>query len=407
MKILILTQYFPPETGAPQNRLFELAIRLKNKGAEIIVLTAMPNYPQLEIYKEFKRKFYAVEEMDGLKVHRSWIYVNKNKTVLSRLLIYFSFVFSSLITGMIKIGRTDYIICESPPLFLGITAFLLSRIKRSKMVFNVSDLWPESAEKLNIIRNKSLLAIASSLEEFLYRKSFFITGQTNGIVKNISERVPGKKVHWIPNGADFSFYHPDGHDSNWRQKNGFKGTDILFLYAGIMGHAQGLDIIISAAEKIKNNREVKFILLGEGPLKNDLLQMKNSKGLENVLFLDGVPKSQMPFIIKAVDAGIIPLKKIDLFLGAIPSKIFELLAMKKTILLGVDGEARELFIEEGKCGLFFAPGDADHLVEQIGVMINDIPGMKAMGERGCEYVRKNFNRNEIAEYLWQQLQQKK
>ncbi|MEP7170228.1 MAG: glycosyltransferase family 4 protein, partial [Bacteroidota bacterium] len=300
MKILLLTQYFPPETGAPQNRLFELAVRLKNKGAEIIILTAMPNYPQMEIHREFKGRLYAIEEIEGLKIHRAYIYTSKNKSIFSRLLNYFSFVFSSLITGIIKVPKTNYIICESPPLFLGITAYLLSRTKRAKMIFNVSDLWPESAEKLGLVKNKFLLKASRNLEEFLYRKSFFITGQTKGIVKNISERFPAKKVYWLPNGADFSFYDPDRYGSGWKEQHGFKDSDILFLYAGIIGHAQGLDIIIKAAEKLKNFPEVKFILLGDGPLKDELLHKKNKLETENVFFLNTVPKSQMPYVIKSV-----------------------------------------------------------------------------------------------------------
>ncbi len=405
MKILILTQYFPPETGAPQNRLFDLAMRWKSRGADITVLTAMPNYPQMTIHKEYKGKVYAFENMDGLKIHRAYIYVNKSKSFTARLLNYFSFVLSSLTIGIIKISKTDYILCESPPLFLGITAYLLSRFKGAKMIFNVSDLWPESAEKLGLVKNKILLNVSVKLEEFLYRKSFFISGQTKGIVKNISGRFPQKKVHWLPNGADFSIYNLVTGDSDWRKQNGFNGSDILFLYAGIIGYAQGLDVILRAAEKLKDLSHVKYILLGEGPVKDDLIEMKEKMHLENVFFYGAVSKSQMPVIIKSVNAGIIPLKKLDLFLGAVPSKIFELLALKKPLLLGVDGEAKELFIEEGKCGIFFKPGDDNDLAAKIRLMISNIDEMNAMGERGREYVYKNFNRDNIAEHFWQQLQQ--
>src|SRR6185436_17262725 len=286
MKILILSQYFPPETGAPQNRLFDLAARLKNKGVDITVLTAMPNYPQMIIHKEYKGKVYAFEIMNDLKIHRAYIYAGRSKSFASRLLNYFSFVFSSLVTGIIKISKTDYIICESPPLFLGITAYLLSRFKRAKMIFNVSDLWPESAEKLGLVKNKFLLKTSVKLEEFLYRKSFLISGQTKGIVKNISGRFPQKKVYWLPNGADFSMYNPHSDDSRWRKQNGFSGSDILFLYAGIIGHAQGLDVILKAAEKLKDLPHVKYILLGEGPVKDDLLEMKKKMHLENVFFYE-------------------------------------------------------------------------------------------------------------------------
>jgi hypothetical protein len=164
VNILILTQYFPPEIGAPQNRLFELAVRLQKKGASITVLTAMPNYPQMQIHEAYKGKIYKYETMSGMHVHRAWIYVSKSKSILSRLLNYFSFVLTSLWHGLFKVkGQYDFILCESPPLFLGITAYLLKILKGSKLIFNVSDLWPESAEKLGLVTNKRSSCIENQL----------------------------------------------------------------------------------------------------------------------------------------------------------------------------------------------------------------------------------------------------
>ena len=171
MKLLILTQYFPPEVGAPQSRLYEVALRLKKKGVDVTVLTAMPNYPQMVIHPAYKGKHYCKENLDGMTIHRSWIYIPKSKALIKRLLNYFSFVFSSLWWGLWKIEKQDILLVESPPLFLGITAYLLSRAKGAKLVFNVSDLWPESAEKLGLITNKPLLKMATRMEEFFYKKS--------------------------------------------------------------------------------------------------------------------------------------------------------------------------------------------------------------------------------------------
>ena len=145
---IILTQYFPPEVGAPQNRLFELAIRLKKIGVDVTVLTAMPNYPQMKIYEGYEDQDYIYEEIDGIPVHRASIYLPKSKSIIQRLLNYFSFVYSSARVGKNKVGDVDVIMCESPPLFLGYSALYLKRKKKAKLIFNVSDLWPESAEKL-------------------------------------------------------------------------------------------------------------------------------------------------------------------------------------------------------------------------------------------------------------------
>lgn len=404
MKLLILTQYFPPEVGAPQNRLFELAVLLQKEGVDITVLTAMPNYPSMEIHKEFVGKKYTFEEMGGLKVHRSSIYVSKSKSIIKRLQNYFSFVWSSYWVGKKKLDKEyDYIFCESPPLFLGISAYLLCKNKNAKLIFNVSDLWPESAEKLGLVTNKFFLRLATILEEFLYKKSVLITGQTQGIVKNISGRFPNKKVYWLPNGVDLSLFNPETINSEWRRENGFSENDLLLLYAGIIGYAQGLDIILKAADKTKNNAEIKYLLLGSGPEKERLMELKRKMNLENVIFLDLVSKSEMPKIVKAVDVALVPLKKLDLFLGAIPSKIFENLAMKKTLLLGVDGEARELFINQGKAGLYFEPENEEELVERIKYLNNNRSDLIEFGENGRNYVQEFFNRNKIAKEFTNEL----
>lgn len=400
MKILILTQYFPPEVGAPQNRLYELALRLKKKGARITVLTAMPNYPKMQVFENYRGKSYVKELMDGMEIHRSYIFVSENRSIASRLLNYFSFVFTSMFYGLFKIGKQDYILCESPPLFLGISAVFLKIFKKAELIFNVSDLWPESAEKLGIINNRFLLSASTALEEFLYARSEFITCQTQGILKNIKKRFPQKKLHWLPNGVDISRYPEGKQDLSFRRRNGFSDGDFLLLYAGIIGHAQGLEVILYAAEKLKDQQSVKFLLVGNGPEKQRLLEMKEKMGLLNVFFFDLVGKEEIPGLISSVDAAVIPLKKIDLFKGAIPSKIFENLAMKKPILLGVEGEAKDLFIDEGKCGIAFEPENGNDLAEKVLLFYSDRNLVAQMGANGKKYVTGKFNRDLIADSFW-------
>lgn len=404
MKLLIHTQYFPPEVGAPQNRLYELALRLQKLGLEVSVLTAMPNYPQMEIQAEYRGKKYVYEEMEGLKVHRSFIFVSKSKSIVKRLMNYFSFVWSSYWVGKSKLeDQFDFVLCESPPLFLGISSFRLAKNKKAKFIFNVSDLWPESAEKLGLVSNPIFLKMATILEEYLYKKSTLISGQTMGIVNNIQERFPNKKLYWLPNGVDLNYYKPENIQSSWREENGFSKEDKLFLYAGIIGHAQGLEVILKAAELLKNENNAKFILLGSGPCKTDLQQMAKQLKLTNVTFLDAVTKKEMPFILKAIDLAIIPLKKLDLFKGAIPSKIFENLAMKVPILLGVEGEAKELFIDEAKAGMFFEPENALDLSEKVLEILKKEDKIKELGENGAKYVAQKFNRDVLAQSFYNQL----
>lgn len=402
---MILTQYFPPEVGAPQNRLFELALRLQNFGVDVTVLTAMPNYPQMKIYDGYEGKPYTFEEMQGLKVHRASIYIPKTKSIIDRLRNYFSFVYSSARIGLKRLEpHYDLLMCESPPLFLGYSAMYLSRKKKAKLIFNVSDLWPESAEKLGVVTNKQLLSMAYRLEEKLYKRSALVTGQTQGICKNISQRFPEVKTHWLPNGVDLSLYNPEAIEkTNWRDKYGFKQNDFICLYAGIIGMAQGLEVILESANKTKEERNIHYVLLGSGPEKEKLIALKEKMHLRNVHFLDGVSKSEMKFILKEVNAALIPLKKLDLFLGAIPSKIFENLAMKLPVILGVDGEARNLFVEQGKCALYSEPENADALAEQVLKLYQHPEMCRQLGEAGRTYVKTNFNRDTIAKTFYEVL----
>ena len=382
-----------------------MAVRLMKKGVNVDVLTAMPNYPQMQIHDEYRNEMFVEEEMDGIKVYRSFIYVSKSKSIIPRLANYFSFVFSSLFFGSYKLKKYDFIFCESPPLFLGISAFILSKLKKARLIFNVSDLWPESAEKLGIVTNKFFLGMATRLEEFLYRKSTLVTGQTQGIVNNISGRFPKKRTYWLPNGVDLSFYNPQDYDKSWRKKKGFNDDDIILAYAGIIGHAQGLEVILKAASQLKELNQFKFILMGSGPEKEGLLKLNKSLGNENVTFMDPITKSEMPHFISSVDISIIPLKNIPLFEGAIPSKIFENLAMEKAILLGVKGEAKDLFIDEGKAGLAFEPENEHSLAEQIRKVSADKILISELGKNGRKYVDYKFNRNNIAASFLEELKE--
>lgn len=396
MKLLILTQYYPPEIGAPQNRLHELAVRLQKEGVQVEVLTAMPNYPKMEIFEAYKKGKIQNETIDDIQVYRSKIYITKSKRIIPRLLNYFSFVWTSYRRGR-KLGNYDFLMVESPPLFLGYSAMRLSKKLSAKLIFNVSDLWPESAEKMGIVTNKRMLKIAYKLEEKCYNRAQLVTGQTMGIVKNIEQRFPKVNTFWLPNGVDINFYKPEKIvSSGFRARAGLSSDDVVFFYGGILGHAQGLSIVLNAAKKVEGNSRIKIILQGAGPEKDDLLALHRKLNLNNVVFMPPVPKTEMPSILKDVDVALVPLRKLDIFQGAIPSKIFEALAMKKPLLLGVDGEARTHFIEKGEAGLFFEPENINDLSEKLLTMANNPEDLAKMGENARRYVTANFNRNDIA-----------
>jgi len=404
MKILILTQYYPPEIGAPQNRLHELAVRLKANNLTVDVLTAMPNYPKMEIVEEYRNGKIKSELIDGIQVYRSRIFVSSSKGIIARLLNYFSFVWTSYWRGR-KLGKYDFILVESPPLFLGYTAMALAKKLQAKLIFNVSDLWPESAEKLNIVNNKMLLNFAYKLEAKCYKRAKLITGQTQGIVDNIAQRFPSKNIYWLPNGVDINFYNPANYvNGGFREKNHFKESDILFFYGGILGYAQGLQTVLHAADRVKEKQSIHIILQGSGPEKELLEELKTELKLENVHFLPPVAKSEMPNILKEVDVALVPLRKLELFQGAIPSKIFEALAMEKPLLLGVEGEAKQHFINNAHAGWSFEPENSIDLANKMIAISEQQAEIKTFGENGRIYVSEHFNRNKIAADFIQELQ---
>lgn len=401
MKVIFLTQYFPPEIGAPQNRISATARALQAHGADVTVLTAMPNYPEMRVHAGYRGKWTVREEVEGLRVIRAWLLVSAKRTIFWRLCNYFSFVFSALIVGLFNLRRSDVLFVESPPLFLGITAMLLARAKRAKLVFNVSDLWPESAVQLGLVTNRTLIGLSTGLEMRCYRKAALITGQTQGIVANIQRRCPDKRVFWLPNGVDFDAIAIAGeHPSSG---SGRPSGMLTLAYAGILGHAQGLEVVLHAAQRLKERSDIQFLLIGEGPEKKMLEELGARLELGNVHFVGRMPRAELLELLRSVDGVVVPLRKNDLFKGAIPSKIFEALALAKPLLLGVEGEAKELFIDQGKAGFAFLPEDPDSLVDAVLRLASDRDVARAMGESGARYVRAHFDRQRINARFWDEL----
>jgi glycosyltransferase involved in cell wall biosynthesis len=393
MRFTILTQYYPPETGAPQNRLHSLARNLVAAGHEVEVLTAMPNYPKMRIFDSYRGRVSAAEEIDGITVRRSWIYVSRSKAMVPRLVNYFSFVVTSLIAGL-RVDRSDYLICESPPLFLGMSAWVIARGMGARLIFNVSDLWPETAEKLGIVGDGLLLRIAYRLEAWLYRQSHLVTGQTQGIVDDIARRFPEVPVFWLPNGIDEDVVAEVEADSEWRTAHGLKGRKV-FMYAGILGHAQGLEVMVKAAARLKEHPDLAFVIVGDGPLKDELEKL-NRELAAGVVFIPNTPKNVVLRMVADVYAYVVVLKKLDLFKGAIPSKLFDPLALGVPILLGVEGEAKNLFIDAGKAGVAVEPENDEDLAEAARWISDQPYARDEMGRRGRDYVAEHFNRRLIA-----------
>jgi len=397
VRILILTQYYPPETGAPQNRLSDLARRLKEFGHTVVILTALPNYPRGEIFRAYRGRLRMEEELAGIRVVRAWIYATKSKNFTQRLFNYFSFVLSSIALGFWKVGPQEVVIVESPPLFLGISGFLLSFFKHARLVLNISDLWPDSAIAMGILNNRCLVRLSRWLEEFLYRHSFLVTGQTRGIVENIRSRIADKKVALITNGVDVEAYTLAGAsvDKEAIRREFGLGSEFVVGYAGLHGLAQGLETVLHAARLVAGRANVTFVFFGDGPEKKNLTSLAQQLGLTNVLFFASEETRRMPAIIASFDLALVPLRRLDLFKGALPSKMFEAMAAAVPIIVTIDGEAREL-VERAQAGIVVEPEDPKALATAILQLRNDPNRLKTLGVNGRDYVVEHYNRRKIA-----------
>jgi glycosyltransferase involved in cell wall biosynthesis len=364
MRIILLSQHFPPEVGAPQIRLYEVSKELIKRGHQVEVVTAFPHHPHGIIPDEYKGKFYQFEEYEGIPVHRSWIYPSPKGSFWRRLISYFSFTFSAFYS-MLKAKKTDVIICTSPPLFLGITGYISSKLKRAKFVFNVADIWPESAVELGILKNKKFISMAEKLEEFLYKKAWKIATATEGIADYMLRKGKDRdRVFLLPNGVNTETFKPGERNKKWSLKLGFEGKKV-FTFAGRMGYAQGLDSVIRAAKIVENkNPDVRILFIGDGPEKEELVKLKESLQADNVVFHESVPVKEMPNIFSITDFSVVSLRNIALFQGARPSKIFPALASGVPVLYCGVGESAKL-IEDSGSGIIATPEDEQDIAEKI------------------------------------------
>ncbi|MGO9125743.1 MAG: glycosyltransferase family 4 protein [Terriglobales bacterium] len=401
MRILILTQYYPPETGAAQNRLRDWAEYLSQAGHAVTVVTSFPNYPRGEVFEGFRGGFFLEEKHGNFKVLRCWTVVTKSRAFFLRLANYFSFVFTSLLAGIARTGKQDVILVEMPPLFLGLSALCLKSLKRTRMALNVSDLWPKSAVALGVLKNQWLIRWATRLEEHLYSKADLITGQTAGIVEDIIKRFPEKTVAWVPNGVgglNPLLPKPDRRDHQFIRDQLQLGDKFAVVYAGLHGMAQGLDTVLRAAEALKDQGEIVFVFIGDGPEKRDLEQRARDLRLANVRFYPPVPSAGMPEILAALDVAIVPLKKHDLFRGALPSKILAAMEAGLPIVLAVQGEAQVL-VETAQCGLCVEPEEPAEMAAAVSKLFRDRELRVRLGENGRSFVEQHYDRAQIAKRL--------
>lgn len=385
LRILILTQYFPPEVGAAQVRLYSIAQELRRRGHDVRVVTAMPNYPSGRVQPGYRGRWLVREDMDGLPVVRTWIYPATGRNAIKRLASYWSFTLSAF-RGCWAAGRADYVLVESPPLFLGLTGYAYARLRRSQLIFNVSDLWPASARELGIITNRALIAMADRLASFLYRHSDWVSAVTPGIAEEIAGSDPRARVVFLPNSVDVDLFRrvPDGAAPEWIQPG-----ETAFIYAGTHGYVSGLDVIVDAAQSLADRRDIVLLLVGDGADKPRLQELVASRGLTNVRFVPPQPLQAMPALLSACRASIVPLRRAEFFRRTLPAKILPSLACETPVIHCGDGDAAKL-IEEARCGLVVPPERGELLAEAILRLAADPAEARELGANGRRLVEERY-----------------
>jgi glycosyltransferase involved in cell wall biosynthesis len=395
MRILILTQYYPPEVGAAQNRLSALATFLGEAGHTVTVLTALPNYPKGRIYEGYRDRLVISENIDGVTIIRTWLYTKQNLQFVARLIHYLSFSLLALIVSLFKVGRQDIVITECPPLFAGIVGWIISKLKKAKFALNVSDLWTDSAVDLGVLKNRAVISIALRGERFLYDHAHLITGQTQGIVNTVRSRVRHTPVSLITNGVDLDFFSRTGSSLVKEHRNGeaLSGKFIVG-FAGLHGLMQDLETVLEAARLLRDEDHIAFVLYGDGPKKERLIRLSNEAQIQNITFSPPQPAERMPEIFTSFDAMLIPLKNLPILKGAIPCKMLEAMAAAVPILLLADGEAKKV-VQQAECGIVLAPENAKLLVEAVRELYHNDSFRRRLGQNGRQYAFEHYNRQRI------------
>lgn len=362
MKLLFLTDNFPPEVNAPATRTHEHCKEWVKQGVEVTVITCAPNFPKGKVFVGYKNKLFQKEIIDGIKVIRVWTYITANEGFLKRILDYLSFMVSSFVAGLFV--KTDVIIATSPQFFTAISGRWLSFWKRKKWIMEVRDLWPESIKAVGAMKTNPAIRFFELLENQMYKnasKIIVVTDSFKEVLIN-KNNIDSSKISIIKNGVNTSLFQPIQKDVHLIQDLGLHEKFIIG-YIGTHGMAHGLDFILECAKDI-SDKEIHFLFLGEGAKKQELLVQKEYLKLENITMLPSVTKQEVAKYISIIDIGLVNLKKSETFKSVLPSKIFELCGMHKPILLGVEGEAKKL-VNEYQVGLSFEPENKKDFLEKI------------------------------------------
>ena len=385
--------------GAAAARIAGLAKNLKSFGHEVTVLTGFPNYPSGKIDKKYKYKLFSCgKEIDGVNIKRVWVFASPKRKFYTRLINYFSLIFTSTMFELFDKEKHDVVFVTSPPLFLGIAGYFISKIKKAQFVFDIRDLWPKfGVDSGNLTKNTIYVKLAERLEDFLYKKAKIITVTTNGKFEylNESKGISGIKIKILPNGVDKEFLNLE--TDNEIKTKFFNNGAFTVLYAGLIGIAQGVDVIVKAANILKEKRDINFYIVGEGVEKCPIQDLAKELNLKNIFFVNNLPKEKIATFLRNSDATVIPLKKAS-FTESVPSKLLESLAFKCPVILSASGESASI-VEQSNGGLITTPGDEEELAVAIRKLYDDRGLTIQFRTNETKFIENNFMRDKIAKDL--------
>ncbi len=391
MKILFITDNFPPEVNAPATRTYEHVQEwLKDDNIKVTIVTCAPNFPHGRVYDGYKNKLYQKENFDGIEVIRVWSYITSNSGFLKRVLDYVSFAFMAFWVGLFT--KYDIIIATSPQFFTTWAAWALSKVKRKPWIFELRDLWPESIKTVGAMKQGKAIDFLEKIELALYKSCDKVVAVTDAFKTNLINRgIDADKIEVVTNGSNVELFYPRAKDETLLNELNLNDKFIVG-YIGTHGMAHSLDFIVRSLAKIENEN-IHFLFIGDGAMKKAVVKIVKDLNLKNITFLEPIKKDDVPKYLSICDVSLAPLKKEDNFKTVIPSKIFEASAMLKPILLGVQGQAQEI-LEKYGAGVCFEPENETDFLEKL-YLLKDV-NVYEKCQAGCEVLAKEYDRKVLA-----------
>ncbi|MCA1994602.1 MAG: glycosyltransferase family 4 protein [Coleofasciculus sp. S288] len=391
MRILIYSYNYHPEPIGIAPLITELAEGLVQRGHEVRVVTGMPNYPQRQIYENYRGKFYCTERTNGVTVQRSYLWVRPEPNLLDRLLLEISFVATSFVHAL-KGKRPDIILLTVPPLPVSVPAALLGWIHRTPVILNLPDSLPDAAVHVGLLKNQKLIRLFEILEKFAYRTASKITVIADGFIDNlIGKGVPSHKVELIPNWVDVNFIQPmPKEDNEFRKLHHLTGKFVV-LYAGNIALTQGLTTVINAAVRLRHIPDIAIVIVGEEKALEQLQLYRDTCKAANVILLPFQPREKLPEMLAAADVGLV-VQKQNVVSFNMPSKIQVLLASGRAIIASVpaNGTAARSVVQSGG-GIIVPPEDPGALAAAILDLYHNPDKIKVLGEKSRQYAIDNYS----------------